>query len=218
MNKELRREVSEGHADAKSEQAMEGMIQFMRWSNRVEPRIRESNGDLGAIGAGTARAMMEQSRQLTSNRAGATWTLIGPKSTPSNGGNGRVNAVRAHPTTPTTLFACTPAGGLWKTTNSGTSWTPIADGIALLGATDVAFDPTNPNDFHKNVKDNLLADALKNRKKGCLGIGGVSTKKIEEQIDNRIKAFDEQFQLEGDPDREFVGLSNIIVWTIAFGT
>jgi Bacterial Ig domain/Secretion system C-terminal sorting domain len=159
MNKELRREVSEGHADAKSEQAMEGMIQFMRWSSRVEPRIRESNGDLGAIGAGTARAMMEQTRQLSSNRAGATWTLIGPKSTPTNGGNGRVNAVRAHPTTPNTLFACTPAGGLWKTINSGTSWTPIADGIALLGATDVAFDPTNPNIMYLATGDGEAGDA-----------------------------------------------------------
>jgi Bacterial Ig domain/Secretion system C-terminal sorting domain/Bacterial pre-peptidase C-terminal domain len=159
MNKELRREVSEGHADAKSEQAMEGMVQFMRWSNRVAPRVSESNGDLGAIGAGTARAMMEQSRQLSTNRAGATWTLIGPKSTPANGGNGRVNAVRAHPTTPTTLFACTPAGGLWKTTNSGTSWAPIADGIALLGATDVAFDPTNPNIMYLATGDGEAGDA-----------------------------------------------------------
>ena len=125
MNRELRREVAKGRAEAKSEQAMEGMIQFMRWSSRVEPRIRESNGDLGAIGEGMARAVVAKSREI-STRAGATWTLIGPKSTPSNGGNGRVNAVRAHPTTPTTLFACTPAGGLWKSTDGGTSWTPIA--------------------------------------------------------------------------------------------
>ncbi len=158
MNKELRREVAKGRADAKSEQAMEGMIQFMRWSSRVEPRIRESNGDLGAIGAGMARAVSERSRQL-STRAGATWTLIGPKSTPSNGGNGRVNAVRAHPTTPTTVFACTPAGGLWKSINSGTSWAPIADAIALLGATDVAFDPTNPNIMYLATGDGEAGDA-----------------------------------------------------------
>ena len=41
MNKELRREVAKGRGDAKSEQAMAGMIQFMRWSSRVEPRISE---------------------------------------------------------------------------------------------------------------------------------------------------------------------------------
>ena len=158
MNKELRREVANGHADAKSEQAMEGMIQFMRWSYRVEPRIRESNGDLSVIGEGNARALAEKSREL-STRAGATWSLIGPKSTPTNGGNGRVNAVRAHPTTPTTVFACTPAGGLWKSTNSGTSWTPIADAIALLGATDVAFDPTNPNIMYLATGDGEAGDA-----------------------------------------------------------
>jgi hypothetical protein len=158
MNRELRQEVAQGHADAKSEQAMEGMIQFMRWSSRVEPRIRESNGDLGAIGEGMARAIAMKSREI-STRAGATWTLIGPKSTPTNGGNGRVNAVRAHPTTPTTVFACTPAGGLWKSINSGTSWTPIADAIALLGATDVAFDPTNPNIMYLATGDGEAGDA-----------------------------------------------------------
>ena len=158
MNRELRREVAKGRAEAKSEQAMEGMIQFMRWSSRVEPRIRESNGDLGAIGEGMARAVVAKSREI-STRAGATWTLIGPKSTPSNGGNGRVNAVRAHPTTPTTIFACTPAGGLWKSTNSGTSWTPIADAIAILGATDVAFDPANPNIMYLATGDGEAGDA-----------------------------------------------------------
>jgi hypothetical protein len=157
MNKELRREVAKGHADAKSE-AMEGMIQFMRWSSRVEPRIRESNGDLGVIAEGNARAIAAKSREI-STRAGATWTLIGPKSTATNGGNGRVNAVRAHPTTPTTLFACTPAGGLWKSINSGTSWAPISDAIALLGATDVAFDPIDPNIMYLATGDGEAGDA-----------------------------------------------------------
>ena len=158
MNKELRREVANGKMDAKSEQAMEGMIQFMRWSSRVEPRVRESNGNLSVIGEGNARAIAEQSRQLQT-RAGATWSLIGPVSTPTNGGNGRVNAVRQHPTTPTTVFACTPAGGLWKSTNSGTSWTPIADAIALLGATDVAFDPIDANIMYLATGDGEAGDA-----------------------------------------------------------
>ncbi len=158
MNRELRREIAKGHADAKSEQAMEGMIQFMRWSNHVAPRVSASNGDLGVIGEGLARAVAEQSRQI-STRTGATWSLIGPKSTATGGGNGRVSAVRAHPTSPTTLFACTPAGGLWKSTNTGTSWTPISDAIAALGATDVAFDPTNPNIMYLATGDGDAGDA-----------------------------------------------------------
>lgn len=158
MNRELRREVEKGRTEAKSEQAMEGMIQFMRWSSRVEPRIRESNGDLSIIGEGTARAIADQSRQI-STRAGATWTLIGPKATPTNGGNGRVNAIRPHPTVANTLFACTPAGGLWKTTDGGTTWNPIADAIAILGATDVAFDPTNANIMYLATGDGEAGDA-----------------------------------------------------------
>ncbi len=38
------------------------------------------------------------------------------------------------------------------------------------------------DDFHNQLHDQMLADAMKNRKKGCLGIGGMSKKKIEEQV------------------------------------
>jgi hypothetical protein len=40
-------------------------------------------------------------------------------------------------------------------------------------------------DFHNQLHDQLLAEAMKNRKKGCLGIGGMSKKKIEERVKAR---------------------------------
>jgi len=44
-----------------------------------------------------------------------------------------------------TIFAATRSGGLWKTTNSGITWTPISDpvGAAAVGA--IALAPSNPN-------------------------------------------------------------------------
>src|SRR5450759_4559706 len=44
-----------------------------------------------------------------------------------------------------TMYAASRSGGLWKTTNAGTTWTPITDsvGVAAVGA--VAIAPSNPS-------------------------------------------------------------------------
>ncbi len=160
MKRELQKEAhSKGKKNDNYERQMEGMIQYMRWAEFVAPRVKESNGDLSAMGANIQRALIDKARNATTTRTGASWSLVGPRSTPTNGGNGRINTVRAHPSVAGTLFACAPAGGLWKTTDGGTNWTAISDGIAVLGATDVAFDPTNPNIMYLATGDGEAGDA-----------------------------------------------------------
>lgn len=159
FKKELKKEANGKAADAgKYEREMEGMVHFMRWSSFVEPRVSELRGDMSAMNEGMYRAIQQKSREVSSRAA--NWTLMGPQSIPTNGGNGRVNAVRVHPTDPNTLFACTPASGLWKSTNGGTSWTAISDAISALGCTDIAFDPTNPNTMYLVTGDGDAADVL----------------------------------------------------------
>jgi GEVED domain/Bacterial Ig domain/Secretion system C-terminal sorting domain len=160
MNRELRKEVSKTTVKSdKFERQMEGMVQYMRWANFVEPRVKESNGDLSVMGTSMVQALNDQNRRTATTRAGANWSVIGPINTPTGGGNGRINAVRAHPSVTGTLFACAPVGGLWKSTDSGGSWTPISDAIAVLGATDVAFDPTNASIMYLATGDGDAGDA-----------------------------------------------------------
>lgn len=76
----------------------------------------------------------------------ANWTFSGPSS--SNGGYsglGRINCMAFHPTDANTFWVGTPAGGLWKTTNGGTDWTTSTDNLPVLGVSDIAVHPTNPN-------------------------------------------------------------------------
>jgi hypothetical protein len=161
MNRELRKEVSKNAVKtSKFERQMEGMVQYMRWANFVEPRVAESNGDMSVMGASMARALNDQNRRVATTRTGANWSVVGPINTPINGGNGRINAVRPHPSVAGTLFACAPAGGLWKSTNNGNSWTPISDAIAVMGATDVAFDPTNPQIMYLATGDGDANDVF----------------------------------------------------------
>jgi hypothetical protein len=155
--RELTKEV--GRPERKSdkfERELEGIVQFKRWSEFVEPRVAESNGDLSVINEGNVRALAQQANMLQSRAA--TWQLVGPRNTATNGGNGRVNGIKVHPTNSNILFASTPAGGLWKSINGGTSWTAITDAIAVLGATDVAFDPTNPDIMYLATGDGDAAD------------------------------------------------------------
>lgn len=160
ISKELRKELQNpSRAKDKFEKEMEGVIHFKRWSHWIEPRVKESGGRFEALSEGVTRAIAEQKRAV-SERTGANWTLIGPKSTAIGGGNGRVNAVRVHPTNSNIVFACSPAGGLFKSTNSGSSWAAISDEIALLGATDVAFDPTNPDIMYLLTGDGEAGDAV----------------------------------------------------------
>ena len=66
--------------------------------------------------------------------------LIGP-SAPS----GRVWDVVGVPGQPKTFYACTAEGGVWKTTNHGTTMQPVFDeeNAAVCGA--VAIAPSDPN-------------------------------------------------------------------------
>jgi hypothetical protein len=159
FNRELLEEANGKAAKSpKFEKEMESMIQYNRWAAFVGPRVREAKGDISAMSEGMFRALVKKNGELQSRAA--NWTLVGPQSTPASGGNGRINAVRPHPTDANTLFACSPAGGLWKSINAGGSWTPISNSIAAVGATDVAFDPTNPNTMYLATGDGEAADVL----------------------------------------------------------
>src|SRR4051812_25056016 len=67
------------------------------------------------------------------------WRNIGPFR------GGRVDAVAGVAGDPTTFYFGSVGGGVWKTTNAGTTWNPIFDGqrIASIGA--IAVAPSNAN-------------------------------------------------------------------------
>jgi photosystem II stability/assembly factor-like uncharacterized protein len=66
--------------------------------------------------------------------------LIGP-SAPS----GRVWSVVGVPSRPKTFYACTAQGGVWRTTNNGTTMTPVFDEENAASCGAVAVAPSNPD-------------------------------------------------------------------------
>lgn len=77
------------------------------------------------------------------------WQQIGPVVTPEvNGyaaypGMGRINVVAVQADNTLIMYAGSAAGGLWKTIDGGTNWSPKTDDFAGLGVTDIIIDPNN---------------------------------------------------------------------------
>ena len=70
------------------------------------------------------------------------WRSIGPAAT-----GGRIDdfAVARVPGAPDAIYVATAAGGVFKSTNQGTSWSPIFDRVdAMMSVGDVAVAPSNP--------------------------------------------------------------------------
>ncbi|NNM94937.1 MAG: hypothetical protein HKL88_05675, partial [Bacteroidia bacterium] len=81
---------------------------------------------------------------------GGTWTYVGNTQVPTNsntgfGGDGRVNRIRFMPGNSNIMFACAASGGLWKSTNGGSSWSTNTDQLGDLTTSDVAINPLNTN-------------------------------------------------------------------------
>jgi len=75
-----------------------------------------------------------------------------------NPGIGRVNCIAFHPTNPNTFWIGCPAGGLWRTTNGGTTWTCLTDGMPRIGVSGIAIDYNNTNNIYILTGDGDAAD------------------------------------------------------------
>ena len=59
--------------------------------------------------------------------------------------SGRVSGIAVHPKDRAHYYVAAASGGVWKTTNDGTSWTPVFDNEGSYSIGAVALDPKNPS-------------------------------------------------------------------------
>ncbi len=77
---------------------------------------------------------------LAAALAGLKLRSIGPALT-----SGRVVGFAVHPTDRGHYYVAAASGGVWKTTNAGTTWTPVFDNEGSYSIGVVVLDPKNPN-------------------------------------------------------------------------
>jgi uncharacterized protein (TIGR03437 family) len=125
-------------------------LNAIRRLQQIDAAARQQH--LAAAAAGTP------GRALTMDSA--NWTLIGPK--PSGGGTsyvtaGRVNAIAIDPRNNNVVYIGAAEGGIWKTIDGGSNWTPLTDGQPSLANGAIALDPTNPDTVYVGTGEENFA-------------------------------------------------------------
>ena len=75
---------------------------------------------------------------------GPSAVIQGNDNPPNGSAAGAIQAIAADPSRPGTIYAGAVNGGIWKTTNGGTSWIPLIDQKASLSIASLTLDPTDP--------------------------------------------------------------------------
>ncbi len=116
------------------------------------PRVRKPQAK-GAHNASVADA------PLSTN----AWASLGPAPLMDTNGHadtGRVTALAIDATNANIIWVGTADGGVWKSTDGGTNYTPLSDTWDVLSVGSIAIDPTNPNTVYVGTGEgNLNGDA-----------------------------------------------------------
>lgn len=113
-----------------------GWKQFKRWEYYWESRVDPQTGAFPKTGRAEIYQQIQKSNG--SRNVSGNWQSLGPNSTTGGyAGIGRINVVGFRTGDNNTLYAGSPSGGLWKTTDDGGSWTVLTDDNAVLGVSDI---------------------------------------------------------------------------------
>lgn len=88
---------------------------------------------------GDAHAQSSAKDDVRAAVSGLTLREVGPAVA-----GGRIADIAVHPYDRATWYLAVGSGGVWKTTNAGTTWTPLFDDQPSYSIGTVALDPTNP--------------------------------------------------------------------------
>ncbi len=102
------------------------------------------------------RAKAQRDALVSADVAGAgltsaSWTSLGP-------GNigGRIRGLVIHPTQTSTIWIGSASGGIWKTTNGGTTWTALDDFLPSLAVGCLRMHPTDPNTLYAGTGEGFF--------------------------------------------------------------
>src|SRR5437773_7283610 len=124
---------------------------------RTTVPLRFSGFALLLVTCGTFAAHAPPARPPVAPRllSGLVWRNLGPFR------GGRIAAVSGAIGQPGVFYVGLPAGGVWKTTSAGETWTPIFDGITAassVGAVEVA--PSDPNIIYVGMGDLIAGGGI----------------------------------------------------------
>ncbi|MCI0348308.1 MAG: hypothetical protein L0Z53_02690 [Acidobacteriales bacterium] len=116
---------------------------------RTERKQKKEQKQPPAEPGATAPASAEE-RKEEDRWKGLTWRLVGPHR------GGRVLAVSGVPGDPATFYFGGVAGGIWKSSDGGTSWKPVADKEKITSIGDIAVAQSDPNVIYAGTGESCI--------------------------------------------------------------
>ena len=133
-----------------------GFKQYQRWLYERKFHLDENGYYISA--EREDRAYYEAIRAMgIKNRAVMNWTELGPQTwtytSGWNPGNGRLTSVAVNPADTTIIYVSSPGGGIWKTSNGGTNWTPLIDFVnsAWMNIFNLYIDPNSTSTIYASL-------------------------------------------------------------------
>ncbi|MCP4437814.1 MAG: hypothetical protein GY810_02635 [Aureispira sp.] len=127
--------------------------QYKRWATMWKSRVDADGNFVSPMHTYNEWLKIQKDTDLSRSSAGANWTSLGPSTLPTDTsvtytGLGRLNAIAFEPGNNNTIWVGSPSGGLWKSTTGGSAWSPMTDGLPVMGISDIVIDHSNVNTMY----------------------------------------------------------------------
>lgn len=112
----------------------------------------------GNVTVGGFRRAIQQKKALANKQAsqGPQWVTQGPTDLA-----GRTCCLAISPTSPLTMWMGSAGGGVWRTYDGGSTWTPVGDQLASLAVNALALDPNSTNTLYAGTGEGYYtSDAI----------------------------------------------------------
>ena len=199
-----------------------GYKPFKRWENFWKNFVKTdgtlpSQSDLWETWL-TYRSQ-EQSKSSIADLS--NWQPVGPFDHVNTGswssGQGRINAIIVDPNISTTYYAGAPAGGIWKSTDSGGSWTPLSDQLPQIGVSGIAIDYNDSDIIYIATGDDDGGDSY------SVGVmksinGGATWNTTDLDTSNSPNSMNDIYMNPNDSDMLWVATNGGVYKTIDGGT
>lgn len=134
---------------AEKDEGVEGYGIYKRWEAFWQPRVNADGSFPNPDAVYYNMQEWRQKNQQNSLETQGSWEPLGPfdpvTGNNQNPGVGRINGMAVNPLNENEIYACTPTGGIWKSTTGGNNFTTTTDELAAIGFSSIVVDYTNPD-------------------------------------------------------------------------